>query len=238
MACTTPPQNADEAVREGVALLATDVDAATSKFQAAIELVPEHRGAYAHLARIHFDAERWRPARHAARRALVDVDPEEVDVELVEIVARASVAIEDWEEAASTLSRLLELDPSRTELIAEVARAHLERGSTSDAIEAYVVAVERRPDDVDARTMLVDLMLDRLEQSLDAWTRERGLVPWPGDAEDEPADWTYVAFEPHDRRRVERLTEDARVHVEALDDAERVARLAGLIDRAAAPPER
>ncbi len=224
-------------MREGAALLATDVDAATAKFQAAIELVPEHRGAYAHLARIHFDAERWRPARHAARRALVDVDPEEVDAELVEIVARASVAIEDWEEAASTLSRLLELDPSRTELIAEVARAHLERGSTSDAIEAYVVAVERRPNDTEARTMLVDLMLDRLEQSLDASTRERGLVPWPGDVDEEPADWTYIAFEPHDLRRIERLTEDARLHVDALNDAERNARLSGLVERSATPPD-
>lgn len=156
--CQSNEEKASMAIGQASALLQSNAAEATTQLDEALKLDPTRRDAYALLAKIHFDAERYDAARDAATKALEGAPSRASDI--LEILGRSQAALEDWAAARETLAEVLEADPNRLELYVELARAHERDGKSQQALDAYEVALEAAHAD-QIHAAIVDILLNR-----------------------------------------------------------------------------
>jgi len=164
VACQSDQEKADEAITAAVALLDTQPEQARAKLEEATLLDPTRGDAFAHLARLHFEAERFDEARDATRQA---IDAGRGDAGLRVLLARSLLGAGDFEEAVTALeaARRESDDPS---LAFALAQAYQGAERADDAVTAYQEAIAAGHEVSHARIEVVALRLPELETQTEA----------------------------------------------------------------------
>ncbi|MBW3664877.1 MAG: tetratricopeptide repeat protein [Actinobacteria bacterium] len=152
LALATWPLRADLAAGRARDLAARgDVDAAVDAYADAASVATWEGQYSAFRASVLAEAGRTDDARIAIDEATAR---EPRDLANVVNRARLLVAAGRIEDASATYERVLQLDPSTPEIVAEVGRFHLEHGDPDRAVELLAHAVEERPDETSWQALL------------------------------------------------------------------------------------
>jgi tetratricopeptide (TPR) repeat protein len=89
------------------------------------------------------------------------------DVDVLESLARGYSTSHRWPEAERACSRLLDFEPSRTDILLERGRIRQEQKDLDQAIADLLIVVERSPNDFEARLLLAQCLLNdaRIEET-------------------------------------------------------------------------